>query len=390
MRNPPATPITSEIARQELYRGQCNCAYWHGSFGGLYLPHLRNAIYGSLIAADTALDDALGRSGPRASLDVGDFNLDGRQEVRLENDRLIALIRPAQGGHLYELDLRENGTNLLATLDRRPEAYHFQVMEAARRLRDAETGGHEQSDDHGQVILKEPGLDQQLVYDRHPRKALVDHFYPIDVTLDDLIACRETEIGDFTGGTYLSKVQRDHDRVAVVMERPGSAGRHAIRIKKTIELAPGEPGLKVHYELTDLPAETCLHFAVEINLAAMAGHVPDRYYTDPAGAKLGLLDARLDLVHARGLNLVDEWLHLSVALSWSESAGLWCFPIETVSQSEGGFEGVYQSSAVLPHWHVTADSQGRWDVWIRWNVTRLTTSSSPARRADLLAPVATS
>ena len=40
-------------ARDHLYRGQCNCPYWHGAFGGIYLPHLRNAIYSHLIAADT-------------------------------------------------------------------------------------------------------------------------------------------------------------------------------------------------------------------------------------------------------------------------------------------------------------------------------------------------
>ena len=34
-----------KAARSELYRGQCNCSYWHGAFGGVYLPHLRNAIY---------------------------------------------------------------------------------------------------------------------------------------------------------------------------------------------------------------------------------------------------------------------------------------------------------------------------------------------------------
>src|SRR5207244_11244797 len=106
-------PYYSDVARQELYRGQCNCPYWHGSFGGLYLPHLRNAIYRSLIAADNALDEAEGRSRPRASLEVADFNLDARQEVRLENDRLIALVRPARGGHLYELDIRHNATNVL-------------------------------------------------------------------------------------------------------------------------------------------------------------------------------------------------------------------------------------------------------------------------------------
>ncbi len=38
-----ADPDYLEIARRELYRGQCNCPYWHGAFGGLYLPHLRNA-----------------------------------------------------------------------------------------------------------------------------------------------------------------------------------------------------------------------------------------------------------------------------------------------------------------------------------------------------------
>ena len=34
-----------EQARRALYRGQCNCSYWHGAFGGIYLPHLRNAVY---------------------------------------------------------------------------------------------------------------------------------------------------------------------------------------------------------------------------------------------------------------------------------------------------------------------------------------------------------
>ncbi len=98
--NPDADPDYLEIARQELYRGQCNCPYWHGSFGGLYLPHLRNAIYRGLITAHNALDDAEGRTGPRAVIEAGDYNLDARQEVRLENDRLIAWVRPAGGPHL--------------------------------------------------------------------------------------------------------------------------------------------------------------------------------------------------------------------------------------------------------------------------------------------------
>ena len=381
-------PDYLEIARQELYRGQCNCPYWHGSFGGLYLPHLRNAIYSAPGGGAQRTRRCRGQIGPARALNVGDFNLDGRQEVCLENERLIAWVRPAQGGHLYELDVRETATNLLATLDRRPEAYHAQVIEAARRQRELNSGAREPDEKGEQVILKEPGLDRQLVYDRHPRKALVDHFYPVDVTLDDLLASREIELGDFAAGTYLAKIKRDSDRVAVVMERPGAAGRHPIRIKKTIELAAGESGLAVHYELTELPDDACLHFGVELNVAAMAGHVPDRYFLDSSGTKLGLLDSQLDLVHTRGIALVDEWLDLTVELSWSESAGLWCFPIETVSQSEGGVEGVYQSSVAIPHWHVTAGADGRFDVRIRWNVTRAASGLRAGQRTQVLAGVA--
>ena len=85
-----------------------------------------------------------------------------------------------------------------------------------------------------------------------------------------------------------------------------------------------------------------------------------------------------------------EFLDLAVALSWSESAVLWCFPIETVSQSDGGVEGVYQSSSVLPHWHVTAGADGRWAVWIRWSVARGAITSSSVREPGLLAVAASS
>ena len=362
--NDNADPDYLEAARSELYQGQCNCPYWHGSFGGLYLPHLRNAIYRHLIAADNALDDAEGKSGPRVALEVGDFNLDARQEVRLENDKLVAFVRPAGGGHVYELDVRLALTNLLNTLDRRPEPYHGAIAASAGLT----PGSHAYTPDR--MILKHEGLDKRLVYDRHPRKALVDHFFASDVTLDDLASCRDIDRGDFALGAYLSRVQRSAQKVSLVMDRAGFADGHAIRIRKTIELAAGGDGLDVSYCLEELPERTPLHFAVEINLAAMAGHADDRYYSDPEGARLGMLDSRLDLQEHQGLSLTDEWLDLSVGLAWSRPAGVWCFPIETVSQSEGGFEGVYQSSAVIPHWVVTADESRRWEVRINWTVAQ--------------------
>ncbi len=166
------------------------------------------------------------------------------------------------------------------------------------------------------------------------------------------------------------------------MERPGRAGGHTIRVRKTIELKAGSSDLAVSYLLEELPRQECLHFAVELNLAAMAGHARDRYYSDLAGSTLGMLDARLDLPHTSGLTLTDEWLDLSIRLSWTQAAAVWCFPIETVSQSEGGFEAVYQSSAVIPHWHVNADEHGRWEVEIRWNVTHVSPHFKVSTKVD--------
>ena len=42
--------------RTLLYRAQANDAYWHGLFGGLYLPHLRRAVWQNLLALEAALD----------------------------------------------------------------------------------------------------------------------------------------------------------------------------------------------------------------------------------------------------------------------------------------------------------------------------------------------
>ena len=226
-RRPTSTPSKSPGLNSIM--SQCNCPYWHGAFGGLYLPHLRNAIYRSLDQQLTnAMDVAEGSTGPRVSLDVGDFNLDARQEVRLENDRLIAFVRPATGGHIYELDVRHASTNLLATLDRRPEAYHAAIAAATG------TG----SDDYdgppsilNKVVLKQEGLGQLLVYDRHPRKALVDHFLADNVSLDDFQTNRHQELGDFVTGTYLSRVHRGVESVSLIMERPGMADGHAIQVE---------------------------------------------------------------------------------------------------------------------------------------------------------------
>ena len=183
-------------------------------------------------------------------------------------------------------------------------------------------------------------------------------------------------------GAYLSKVVRASGKVSLVMDREGVAGGHPIRIRKTVSAFAGSPILEIHYRLEDLPVGKTLHFAVENNVAAMAGHADDRYFSDAQGERLGMLDALLDLTEQSGVSLTDEWLDLQIELSWSRPARLRAFPIETVSRSEGGYEGVYQSSAVFAEWAVTTDESRAWEVRMAWQVASVREESQTLKTTE--------
>ncbi|HHT9132392.1 MAG TPA: alpha-amylase/4-alpha-glucanotransferase domain-containing protein, partial [Candidatus Tripitaka californicus] len=46
-------------------------------------------------------------------------------------------------------------------------------------------------------------------------------------------------------------------------------------------------------------------------------------------------------------------------------------PLMTVSQSESGFEKVYQGSTVLPLWRLSMRPGDRWELRIKWGVEEL-------------------
>ena len=69
----------------------------------------------------------------------------------------------------------------------------------------------------------------------------------------------------------------------------------------------------------------------------------------------------------------------------SAATGIWTFPIQSVSQSEGGFELVHQSVVVMPHWIVTPDADGIWKVTMRLDLGRYSNRGTAA--ADRLVAV---
>jgi alpha-amylase len=352
-------------ARDQLYRAQCNCSYWHGAFGGIYLPHLRNAVFEHLIRADSLLQQASGRGDtPWCSVACDDFNFDGKEEVQLSTDQLVAFIEPAAGGRLYELDIRSITHNLLATLSRRAEAYHKKVLSGPTSDDDHLASIHER------VIFKQEGLDQLLQYDTYGRKSLIDHFYPAEATGEEVLAGTATELGDFVQQPYQLETGQQPlptggAQLQAILRRDARVEELELRVTKRISLREGETALEVDYLIEQLPADRPLHFAVEWNFAGMPADADNRYFYDMDQQPLGHLGSHLDLREAMGIGLVDQWLGLDVGLSCNRATNFWTFPIATVSQSEGGFEAVHQSVVIMPHWSIQGDAQGRWGVTFR-------------------------
>ncbi|MBI5365819.1 MAG: DUF1926 domain-containing protein [Planctomycetes bacterium] len=365
-------------ARRDLYRGQCNCAYWHGVFGGLYLPHLRDAIYRHLLRAEKACRPA----GPFAETVREDFDRDGREEVRLSNAALNVYVAPARGGHVYELDLLAKDFNLMNGLSRRPEAYHRNVGRAVY-VENLETAVGIDN----QILAKRPGLDRLLIYDAYARETLVEHFFADEPHVDEVAAGRAGERGDFVPGEYRVTAAGGAGEAALTLVREGAvtvgdgggagAGAGAgpgearrVRVAKVLRLPEPERALlEVRYEVTNLAAARLdTVFAVETNFSLLAGNAHDRFYVDGGGRNVGPLVTVGDFREQEGFGLVDEWQGIAVRLGWSAPAGVWIFPVQTVSNSEGGFEAVYQNSVVLPRWRLALGPGERWTATLRIQV----------------------
>ena len=347
-------PSLLDRARDFLYQGQCNCSYWHGAFGGIYLPHLRNAVYQNLLAAECLVERSQHGGQPWVEATKEDFDFDGRDEIRLANDRLVAWFSPWRGGSMYELDLRDLSHNLLATIQRRPESYHQKVRAGQNR------GSDETSSIHDRVVFKQEGLEQRLGYDQRPRKNLIDHYWDDEVDLGSVADGVARERGDFADGPYEAATLVSPESIQVQLKRSGNAWGVPLTLTKSVILKSGEPELGISYLIEGIPAGRNFHFGVEFNFAGMPADQEDRFFSDADGRVLGHLGSRQDLHDSAELELNDQWLGLRVAFSMDRPGGIWAYPVQTVSQSESGFELIHQSSVVQPHWQVRGDRDGSW------------------------------
>lgn len=361
-------------AQEYLFAAQCNCPYWHGVFGGLYLPHLRYAIYSNLIRADLEMESVERKD----EADIGwvhantvDFDGDGYDEIIIETDRLNLFFSPHHGGSLFELDVKEKAINLLDTLARREEPYHQTLIDlvAGRKNTGSSISGTKSS-----LTDEEKQLVSFLTYDTYRRVSCIDHFIPVDLTVNDFSTTNYTEMGDFFDHPFQHSISEDKNALVLEFVRNGTvksnAGPIPLRLKKSVHIEGKSTKLKFTYQLENLHhTGVTLRFGSEMAYALLAGNAPDRYYRindeKPQDAKLAGTGS---VENVTRVSLTDEWLGIQIILTSEKPATLWRFPIETVSLSEGGFERIYQASLVFYNWIIKLEPKKPWVVTLEQDI----------------------
>jgi alpha-amylase len=199
---------------------------------------------------------------------------------------------------------------------------------------------------------KEKGLAARLVYDGYERRSGLVRFLPVDATPEMWAAGGGPDLGDLVAGPFrLEEVSAGR---ATVAAEGLVGGVLAIRVGKTITLGGGrlDPELRVELSVTNA-SNSPLHARLGLEWATTmlgGGGNPSAWWEiggqraghDASGAKDSI--ERL----AQG----NDWLGLRIDTRISPACDAWWAPIETVSNSEEGFERVYQGSALLTSWLV--------------------------------------
>jgi 4-alpha-glucanotransferase len=356
-------------AQKHLYAGQCNCPYWHGVFGGLYLPHLRGAVFQEIIAAEKIIHQGRKHKNSFTGVEVCDFDADGNPEIVVTTPHQKAIIAPTLGGMISELDDFDVCKNLVDVVGRRKEGYHKKLLN-----RHEQPAATTQSI-HDLVLVKEEGLEKLLVEDPYRRGLFIDHFFANSTTLESFADSSYVETADFVEKAYTCEHRTEADRIEVTLCRRGYVNRNGaeipITVTKTLRFESVAGQLTARYQLTNESQQPLdLQFGVEFGFGSYTFPMNESEIANALGE---LINAAKPTDHAEvnDVHLDSRLYQFRTALTFSKTARLWTHPLWTVSLSEGGFEKVYQGAIIVPQWKVSLAADISWQVEIKLSFKRL-------------------
>ncbi len=253
--------MESKTYKDALYRAECNDVLWHGVFGGIYLPNLRDNAYKYILKCENILNN---------SFEVLDIDCDGYEEYKYNKGSLLTIISPKQGGQIFELDIKDKAFNLQNTLTRYKEAYHskIEVSEEEPETEEIDISTIDiENDDIETIHSNTLYVDEEvpLNYDWYLKKSSVDHISNDSFTIENFEETKFWEYGDFANQPY-EVVKSDEKSLKLVRE--GGVHKeikHDTKITKKYKFKKKQINLELKVETKDKAAlkyinEWNLHF----------------------------------------------------------------------------------------------------------------------------------
>ena len=305
----------SDLMQQKLYEAQANDAYWHGLFGGLYLPHLRRAIFNAIVELEALLD----AETLRPSYFTEDTDLDGIDEAYLHNGILQAVLKLDRFAGICELDAYQLKHNFGDTLRCQVEHYYHKIQAGKQSTPNSAAGI---TSAHDRISYKHEITADDIIPDDHPRSLFIDRLDDMFITYRSIAAVLENIRfqSDNTAYPIHKQVLLDHNR------------------------------LQVAYHFT---AKSAQIFSTEINLAMPSCDGMGGRYRH-LGKICGGFGHSIELTGMTEITLEDDTLGGYIVLTTSHPVTLHARPHFSVSQSESGFEKIMQATTLSLKWPVTA------------------------------------
>ena len=304
------------VLRADLHAAQANDAYWHGLFGGIYLPHLRRAVHHHLTRLEAGLDQVR----KRPAMIWEDVDLDGREEC-FYHDAQMQIVLHLPHASIQEWNHYPSEHDFADTLARRDEAYYDKIRQGESAAEAESAGGIASA--HDRVSFKTAIHADDLLFDDLPCQSFVDRL----------------------GGEAL-----EYQFVTGAKTPRFLAQQEAWELEKSFALRNG--CLSVRYAGKGIK-DAATTFTTRIYLAMPSCDGPAGCLSVDA-AVVGGFAAELSGT-AREFRLDDAVLGGSVEIQLPEQIAWQAWPHRTVSQSEAGFEKIMQAWVLELTWPVVGE-----------------------------------
>lgn len=313
---------TSTKYKEALYKTQCNDVLWHGVFGGIYLPNLRDNAYRYIIECETLLDNS------KENIDI---DMDGYDEYKMKKANLLTILSLKNGGQIVELDLLNERFNLQNTLTRYEEVYHKKIV-VEENVIDENTDVNKELDTekiatiHDNKLTLDQSID--IVKDWYLKKSAIDHIVE-DITCESFLNNSFQELGDFANQPF-EMVKNSTNKIS--LQREGGVYLNK-KYDTTIEKS---------YKFLDNSIEINIDIETIFDKKMLYFHEWNLHFANTKELTFNTLileesQSTLEF-HSNHLCITDSYTNKIVRFDFEEKIDIFIVPLNTVSQSEKGLD----------------------------------------------------